>query len=259
MPELGEILAIHRLLCRDLSGGARFTFLVQGQKEEEEAPFTALLAQDDDGIVCKGKVLAFKLGDGHMLMMHLMLHGQLSLEPTTTTKGDEEGGDTPTTTVFSCLVQDETADHTVRRRRLVLQDKGECVLAWAKCVSAKEGLEYLHALAPSLHQLGKMDFCRALASAAHRRRNIETVLVDQHALVSGIGQWLRAHMLAAAGLSGKEKTGRITRTQAEFLYDRGVQLVEALVEALTDEKNASTLANVYTHSKALRPALGRSK
>jgi formamidopyrimidine-DNA glycosylase len=89
------------------------------------------------------------------------------------------------------------------------------------------------------------------------------VLADQHDIVSGVGQWLRTHMLAAANLSGKEKTRHVTRAQAERIYDAGMRLVTALVRGLVGaDKNQDTihrdLATVYSRSKALRPIVVRA-
>jgi formamidopyrimidine-DNA glycosylase len=91
----------------------------------------------------------------------------------------------------------------------------------------------------------------ALATLTHQR-NIETTLVDQHAVVSGVGRWLCVHMLQAAGLSGKEKARQVTRTQAEHLYDAGTRLVRELVERLV---SLSDLPGVYEQSKLLRRSM----
>jgi formamidopyrimidine-DNA glycosylase len=244
MPELAEILAIHELLRNAIDPTCHVSYTDANQQLWTE-PLGV------DHIRCKGKVLAIELGTRHILLMHLMLHGQVLL-----VEADESPNVLPAGThiIFSCIITDHITHNEVRTRRFELRNvhteyDHSVSIAWAKCVSWTEGRTYLDALAPSLEQSSRQAFCSAIANVTHQR-NIESTLVDQHALVSGVGRWMCTHMLQAAGLCGKEKVCQLTRAQAECLYDSGMMLIRELVPRLLLD---TPLSDVYQQSKLLRP------
>jgi len=203
MPEIPDLNIFTRNLAKRLTGKtlAQFNVLVQRQLKVPEAAFKdALEGQVMTGIKREGKELRFIFENGHVLGIHLMLHGTMYWY---------EAKNENKFTIAELLFADGT---------------GLAITDWQKAVMLK--LDPEPSTVPDAMDLPGGYLSTALKKTS---RHVKTVLTEGK-VVQGIGNAYVDEILYAAKISPFSKADKIPENKVD-------DLAKAITTVLTDAEN----------------------